>query len=338
MELKYPIFFFIGILLILGFFFLPKKKKAKYHEGIKVANTEFIRKTPYFQKQWKKYQWMVRAMKFLLILSLGSSLFLLSRPLKITEDIQEQKNRDIILCMDVSSSVNELNYEIVDTIKDTVSSLKGERFGIVAFNSSTSTLVPLTDDYEYVLSTLDRLRIALDVTNKKDYQYQDDYGNYYDYNALLMEGTLEGDSSRGSSLIGDGLASCMYHFPDEEENRTKIILFSTDNSLAGTPRLQLKEAASLAKKNKVIVYGIETENISLKDHENFDAAMKITKGKLYSSKEESAKEIVSEIEKTSKSLIKGKPQIIKTDIPFIPFLLLSISLILFIVIRKKVVL
>lgn len=336
MELKYPIILIIGIFLILGAFFLPKRKKEKYEQGIKIANTEFIKETPYFQKQWKKYQWMIRLIKLFTLISLGSALFLLTRPTKITENNPEQYNRDIILCMDVSASVNELNYEIVDTIKNTVSSLKGERFGIAAFNSSTSTLVPLTDDYEYVLTMLDRLKIALDLTNKRDYDYHDDYGNYYDYNALLTGGTVEGDMSRGSSLIGEGLASCMYHFPNLEEDRTKIILFSTDNSLAGTPLLTLEEAALLAKKNQVIVYGIETKNINSKDHEGFASAMNITGGKLYSSEKESTEKIVSEIEKTSKSLIKTKPQIVKKDIPIIPFLILSISLFLLILIRKKV--
>ena len=37
--------------------------------------------------------------------------------------------------MDVSASVNELNEEIVKSLKEVVQGLKGERFGITIFNN-----------------------------------------------------------------------------------------------------------------------------------------------------------------------------------------------------------
>ncbi len=307
---------------------MKKKKKPNPSQMVKVANTSFLTENPYFQQKMKVYRILLKILKGTCILSILLTLFLASRPAKISTVHPEEYNRDIMLCMDVSGSVYDLDYEITGSLKELVSSLKGERIGISIFDASTVTVLPLTDDYDYVSETLGNLQRGFDSDFDINSSKEDLYYMFY---AFL--GTEEGN---GSSLIGDGLSSCTFQFSNLEEDRTRIIILSTDNALAGDPLVTLEEAAYIAKKYGVIVYGIETDNISEKNHEDLKKAVEITGGKLYDSAVFSTRNIVDDINETSKSLYKGTIQTVQTDIPTIPFILLLVSTTLFIIIRRKV--
>ena len=85
------------------------------------------------------------------------STFIMSRPYNRDVRVEEKYTRDIFLCIDISSSVDGLNVNIISNLKDVVSNMQGERFGLVIFNTSPVLLVPLTNDYEYILDELDRV-------------------------------------------------------------------------------------------------------------------------------------------------------------------------------------
>ena len=190
------------------------------------------------------------------------SLLLISRPATMTTESKTQNNRDIILCMDVSDSVNELNEQLVGDLKKVVKNLKGERFGISVFNTSSVTLIPLTDDYEYVLETLDTLQ--------KNLKTRIDFLNYktndaYFETEYIHAGTIVGNEIRGSSIIGDGLASAINVFGNLNENRTRIIIFTTDNELYGKEIVTLEEAGEICKKKDITVFGIAPRTITSND-------------------------------------------------------------------------
>ena len=148
MEIRYPILFIISSVVVLLILLFWKKKKGKYDVGIKVANTSFLEANPYYQKKIKQYKILLGIIKVACLVAIFSSLVLLSRPAKVKTEHPREYNRDIVLCMDVSGSVFDLDYEITENFKDTVAGLKGERIGISLFNSSSVTLLPLTDDYD----------------------------------------------------------------------------------------------------------------------------------------------------------------------------------------------
>lgn len=343
MELRYPLLFFIGIIGILIFLFYPKKRKnGKYQNGIKVANTKYIKENPYFQKKVKQYQKVVFTLKCLCILSIFLSIFLISRPNKIDTKTSGEYNRDIVLCMDISSSVYELDQELVKNYQETVKSLKGERFSISIFNTTSVTLVPLTEDYEYVLDVLEKvdkgIHISLNLTNAIDTEGYSTTEALY-YSNYIEEGTIENASERGSSIIGDGLASCVYNFSNLEEERTRIIIFSTDNEDASKkPITTLENAASLANKKGIKVFAIGTKGIQEKDEKELKSIIEKHGGTYYSENASSIKEIISNIEKTSKTLLDNKVETKKIDMPEIPFILLLFSTISLLLLRKKVLL
>jgi len=329
MELRYPFMIIIALIFFISYVLITKKKIKAYKTGSKIANTKYIKNTDYYKNLIKKYKIISNIFKALCLTSIIFSILLLSRPAKIQTKTITEDNRDIILCMDVSASVDELNYELVDSLIDTVDNLNGERIGITIFNSSAVTLVPLTDDYDYLKDVLKTIKKAV----SSDLSYKDD--DYYYLLNYIMDGTSEGNN--GSSLIGDGLASCVYSFPDKPEDRTKIIIFSTDNSLAGKPLVTLDKAADISKSKNVIVYGIGIKNMYGKDREEYQNAIYKTGGKYYEMSNTMVKDIVKDIDKTTKTKLNNKKETKEIDTPEIPFVIILLSIVSLIILNRKVV-
>ena len=340
MELRYPFVIFVGIVISLILSFVKIKKKTGYKNGTKIANTKYAKSLPYYNILMKKYKIIRFMILAICIICILSSTVLLSRVSKTENENSKIYSRDIMLCLDVSTSVDNVNLQLIESYKDIVQNMEGERFGISIFNGSSVLLVPLTDDYEYVLNTLDTLGKAIENSIKiygSDYTMiynQSDESRYYE--SYLREGTL---STNGSSLIGDGLASCVYDFPDvdEEQERTRIIIFSTDNQLAGEPQLTLKEAAEFCKEKNIIVFGISPTKMVDDDREEMKDAMELTGGEYFEEGSSGTVEnIVSNIEEKGKSLIEVKNQTRQIDYPEIILIITIISISILFILSKKV--
>ena len=113
MELRYPIILIIGIIMIVLFLFFSSKKKKSYTNGTKIANTKYLKNNKLFQKKLKKYQTVLITLKSLCIFSILISLILLARPSKVDSKRSNEYNRDIVLCMDISASVYELDADLI---------------------------------------------------------------------------------------------------------------------------------------------------------------------------------------------------------------------------------
>lgn len=336
MELRYPILIFIILFGIICYFILAKKKDKKYTNGSKIANTHYLKNTDYYKKKIKEFNIIRYFLIGLFTISIITSTILISRLAKIETINIDQYNRDIFLCMDASASVDELNIELVESLKETVDKLHGERFGISIFNTSSVILVPLTDDYNYVKDILDQIKKSIEANNSIKYGSYSDSDYFYVRN-YIYSGTLEGNETRGSSLIGDGLASCAYSFSNPEEDRTRIIIFSTDNDLAGTPLVTLDKAAKISKSKGIKVFGIGTKIMKSQDKIEFKNAVEKTGGKFYEHSNSTVNNIVDDIEATSKSLLQNQYETKEIDIPQIPFVIMVISIIGIIIISKKVI-
>ncbi len=333
MELIYPWISYIGIVVLIILLLLRLSRKSTYREGKKVANIDLIEETELYKKLNRQYRIFGTSALVSLLLAIGCGFVLLSRPAKVEQVNTELRNRDIFLCMDISSSMDELNLEMCEQLREVVKKLDGERFGITIFNAKSVLLVPLTNDYEYVLETLDKLEESLKVSmemEESDYDYtSDDFELFY----YKYDGTL---SETASSLIGDGLASCLYNFPDLTENteRSRLIIFTTDNELNGTPYVTLDEATRLCGKNDVKVFAIGPDNIV--DEEAFKSSVESTGGKYYRSTSSKAYEhLIDDIEKTEDSVM-NKIETIIYDQPQIVFICMVIFAGVYFVLSRKV--
>ena len=368
MEIKYPIVIIISIILFGLVFVLSNKKNLKEKNKNKIANSGFIKNTVAFKDMIKKYRLILYLLYVVIFIAVLSSSILSSRVVKEKTFSNDIYNRDIMLCMDISASGWEPDLELIEAYKDIVKSLNGERFGISIFNTTSVLLVPLTDDYDYVLDTLDKVYKGVDyylyqcyiqgpsctgVTNQtvKGNSYNNlTYDERNNLKKYVESGTIIGANSRGSSFSGDGLASCVFDFPSlEQEERSRIIVLSTDNDYYGPNNnpdrstakqyIDVSEAAKIAKKNKISVYTIAPTVMKKEDEEVLKSASTSTGGKYYVFKKgPTVKEIVSEIESREKSLLKGQERTTTTDYPIVPFIILLLSFVLLIIVDRMVLL
>ena len=335
MELTYPWIGIVGIIVVLVLAIIPFRRKGSYKEGKKVANIELVEQTELYKKLKRRYTILNICSVVCLVGAMVTALVLASRPAKVSKVNTELRNRDIFMCLDISASVDELNLELCGKLKEVVKGLDGERFGITIFNGQAVLLVPLTTDYDYVLATLDKLEAAIkDSIENID---EEGYVDIENYDPALFSFKYDGTSvsdGRGSSLIGDGLASCLYNFPDLKENsdRTRLIIFATDNELNGEPYVTVTQAADLCRKNGVKVYGITPEIVE--EEAEFKSAMELTGGAYYKATSSDVVDtLIADIQKTEKSVM-NKIDIVIDDKPQILFGVMASFLAMYFVFSK----
>ncbi len=264
MELKYPIFLYIGIpVLVAGLVAMHVLgRKKKYRGGRKVANTRFFRGLTEYEGQKRLRRVLAVVLEICIVGSILSSLVLAARPYRTETTSNGVKKRDIFLCMDVSYSICYLNYDLVDSLEEVVTGLKGDRFGILIFNTSSVLYVPMTDDYEFIRQRLDELKEYFRLQQEyqdMDYSFDEDYAKKREILDYYDAGTLVNNYTKGSSLIGEGLASCVYSFPRlDGEDRTRLIIMATDNAemALSTPLIELDGAIDLCIKNHIKIFGL----------------------------------------------------------------------------------
>ena len=232
--------------------------------------------------------------------SLLSSAYLIGRPSFNKKIDAGVKRRDIYLCLDVSYSLYELNADFVENLEDVVRGLEGDRVGISIFNTSTVEFMPLTTDMDFTIDKLEELKEYF-VLQKKymkmrddndfngmtgeqfsaflDSMTEDEYNEFMDMldklDVIDRPVTLDNEI-KGSSLIGEGLASCLFNFPSlDDSERTRVIIMVSDNAQSenAPPTIELAEAADMCKDKDVAVFGIFPPKDALRELEagqNFD--------------------------------------------------------------------
>lgn len=171
------------------------------------------------------------------VLALAGSALLTARMVETVPSDEERASRDIILCLDVSGSMIAIDQKLLDVYSDLATRLAGERIGLVLFDSTAVTVFPLTDDADYVLTQLKMTRERI--------------------GAEPYPGT---NLAEGSSLIGDGLATCVARFDHAQDHRSRTIVLATDNQLAGAPLYPLPAAVDLAAQQQVLLFAITPQN------------------------------------------------------------------------------
>ena len=197
------------------------------------------------------------------------------------------------------------------------------------FNTSPLYLCPLTTDYEQVINELDIIEEALDLR----YDYYNGSGSYsnrlVELDEYISAGTLVGNEERGSSIIGDGLAAAALDFTNIEEDpdRSRIIIFSTDNDLQGDEIITLPEAGQLCVDRGITVYGIGTEQMYPSDKAMMRDAVEMTGGEFYYGEDSRVvSNIIDNIQEHVASLDTIEYEISETVTPEIPFIILLISM------------
>ena len=208
MELMYPVIVIISIIIVIAIYLIELKRKSKYTNGKKVANTKYIKDTDYYKSKIKKYKIYSILLKTLSIVSIIITSILIARPVTMITKSEDKYNRDIILTLDISTSQCEVNLELVKKFKEILPKIEGDRIGIVLFNTAPIVYCPLTDDYDYInecFNTIEK-QMKLISDNNGYIPMLEDEKEEDEATAFWDGGVLCDNSERGSSLVGDGLA------------------------------------------------------------------------------------------------------------------------------------
>ncbi|WP_157514937.1 VWA domain-containing protein [Nocardioides sp. J54] len=157
--------------------------------------------------------------------------------------VREDRTRDIILCLDASGSMAEVDAAVLREFRTIVDGLRGERVGLTIWSGVAITIFPLTDDYEFVLEQLTEAESAFGSGGI----YSDDYARYTA--GTVIDWTVQ-------SQLGDGLASCVQRFDNRDQERSRAIVLASDNEPIGEGIYDLEGAAELARSEDVVVHGI----------------------------------------------------------------------------------
>jgi uncharacterized protein with von Willebrand factor type A (vWA) domain len=312
MELRNPDLLPVGALVLVGLAYAAHRvlRARRRRRSVPLANTTGLTELPEYRRALRGHRIRLAVLTASAALLAGASLVGAARPVDTTTERPTARSRDIMLCLDVSGSMAEFDAALVQTFQALVRGFQGERIGLVIFNASAATVFPLTDDYDFIGEELAAAAVALD-------------GGVGDEG--FFAGTYNG---RGTSLIGDGLATCVTSFDRITTQRARSLVLATDNHLAGRPLVPLRQAAELAKVRSVRVYGLNPEKAGPDDEAAELRRLVVDTGGQYFTMDDPAavREIIAAVQRQEASLIEGRARALHTDSPAVPIALAGLGL------------
>ncbi len=307
----------IAIGLALG---LRRHGRGSAEETARIARAERLRTLPTFRQALRR---RVLALSGILILGTVATVaagVIAARPMSSQTIQPVNTSRDIMLCLDVSGSMSEVDVEVLAVFEELLSDFEGERIGLTIFNSSPVQIFPLTDDYDFIREHLASIRESFD--------YAEEVPEHW-------VGTLNG---AGASLIGDGLAACALGFDHPDQERSRSVILATDNEVNGASIVTLEEAAAYAKSKGVRVFGLNP--VQGKDAEvsaQLTEAAEMTGGTAYGLRDTTTvADIVSQVQEQEATELRGQAQVVWTDTPNLWIVVLLVVALSFVVMLWRV--
>lgn len=230
-PLAYPLLLLLAVLtpLCLEKRWFRKLKKPKTVEGFSLAPFSFAGASPESLRQ----KLMSPLLSFLLIGAFLSMVYALSRPYDETQtEVTEASGRDILLALDVSKSMEAIDFSLENrrvsrlealktVVGDFIKQRAGDRLGLVVFGEEAYTQCPLTLDNQVVL----------------------------EYVSVLTPGI-----AGNSTAIGEALAISLKRIREIEADSKVVVLVTDGKNNAGS--ILPLEAAHIAKSMGVKVHTI----------------------------------------------------------------------------------
>jgi len=312
MELRQPAVLAVGavVTVVLAGLALRAVVRRARRASAPIANSSLLTALPEYRRALRLNRLRMGVLGLGAALLAGAALVGAARPAEVSVERPQGRNRDIMLCLDISGSMAAYDAALVHTFLDLVTKFEGERIGMVIFNSSAATVFPLTDDYDYIREELDVSLRAL--TGDRRYE-------------SFFAGTFNG---LGTSLIGDGLATCVAGFDRIDTERARSVILATDNQLAGRPIIDLDEAIELAKVRGVRVYGLNPEEGGAGvEADEMRALVRSTVGDYYPMSNRGAVAgIVGAVQAQEATAIESGARRLLTDDPAVPMALAGLGL------------
>ncbi|WP_309105037.1 VWA domain-containing protein [Microbacterium sp.] len=307
----------VAVGLMLG---LRRDTHVTAQETARIARAERLRTLPTFRQALRRRMLALGGILILGVISTVAAGVVAARPMSSQTIQPVNTSRDIMLCLDVSGSMSEVDVEVLTVFEELLEGFEGERIGLTIFNSSPVQIFPLTDDYDFIREHLTRIRESFD--------YVDEVPEHW-------VGTLNG---AGASLIGDGLAACAMGFDHPDDERSRSVILATDNEVNGASIVTLEEAAAYAKSKGVRVFGLNP--VQGKDAEvsaQLTAAAESTGGTAFGLRDTTTvADIVTRVQEQEATQLRGQAQVVWTDTPDLWIVVLMVAALSFIVVLWRV--
>ena len=290
-------------------------RRAGVRSGKKgwVANTGYLRGLP-------KYQALVRRTRASLAIAFVCFLIAViatsvSAGAPVDRYVKHDKSasRDIVLCLDSSGSMLPYDSKIGGAFRQIISHFEGERISLQLWDAYSMTMFPLTDDYDMATDVLQDMSDTIDTGLIQVGGKISGTRELFEY----LEPVLD-ENQEVSSLVGDGLASCVMGFDHNDKQRSRTILLATDNEVYGDGVYDLSEAIEFAKSQGVTVtalYPGSDTNLGYQAQQLRDEVRK-TGGDFYDASSPSAVDsVVRQIEAEQKEELDSAGKMIETDRP-----------------------
>ena len=307
----------IVITLLIIYFIYRRKKNHNIKKDNLIANTEYLKNTKYMKRKIIIYKMINTIINISFIITIITGCIIIGRPYYKYNN----KQNEIIFCIDTSSSTDKLNKEVMNDLKRNYRLLYNDQIGIIIFNTSQVTLSPLTKDYNYTYNIINNIEksIELNNSNKK-------IDNYYLKN-YIISGTLLQANTKGTSLINNGLNYCINSISYKTKNNKNIILI-TDNKNEGINNISINQLNKKKKKHNIKIYTVIPENIE--NEEQLQKLFNKTNIRIYKYSNKTIKRIIKNINNNKKKNIYIQ------DKPTIPFIILFINIIVLIILKKVI--
>lgn len=301
-----------AVVIVLGAVILLRRRRATRNRSeetrLPLANTARLSSSPRFAALMRRYRLLLGVTLACVVVLTLSAVALSARVASTSTEIPDRLNRDIMLCLDVSGSMTATDAELLEIFAELAGGLDGERIGLTYFGGAAVNVFPLTDDYPFIAELLDEHAARM-----------------VDGDLAVAAGTY---SDAGTSLIGDGLASCVTRFDRLDSDRSRSVILATDNMVSGGQIITLDEAGRLAEENEVRVYGINPSDFGGAESDGFRAAVVRTGGTYHASDDPSGvDQIVTRITDEEADRLDGAPELVVTDRPGVPVALATIAVV-----------
>jgi hypothetical protein len=279
------------------------------------------------KKYQSRYQIGVKFAAGLFVITIIAAAFLAARPAQIIKTDERVSSRDIVLCLDVSGSTLAYDKEVLLAYQAIINGFSGERIALSIFNSTSRLVFPLTDDYQLVQSKINEALKILEPIHQSTNLSTIPQDKSRDIMYFLAGTTSKTDSA---SLIGDGLMNCGLQFDEApNSNRSRSIIFATDNILSGSPIFTLKDSADFISSQKATIYGIYSGPSNMEGEENEQEMKTVIQehaGLYFFAKNSTlVPTIVSEISKTQQTELNPESKTAILDYPQLCLYILIIA-------------
>lgn len=308
-----PPLIIIAIIIVVFLRYHTRSQERDLKRVAVLAHTRTIKLLPAYRRAVKRYHILLGLAIVSFLVSITAFTAVAARPVVGEMRDNENTNRDVVFCMDMSGSMASYKTQILTFLKNYTRDLRGQRIGFTIFDGVPANLIPLSDDYDAIAELIDDL-----------------IKNFHEYDAI--------SSRTGNvSAIGEGVMGCINSFDKlADTTRSKSVIIITDNEQLGGD-IDINQAARYAKRYGITFYGLSNSNNNSRSELLYQKAVSITGGTFYNIHantrgEAAITDAVRKVLEQDAAKADSTPDFVYIDDPTIMLFVSGISFALFIIV------